>query len=67
MTQKICHEYLGVACIDGTCPIANRQEYEERCIPTIRNCKECFYYEGCEDCYNKGTDYCPKDEYWPIK
>jgi hypothetical protein len=27
---KRCPEYCGVACIDGSCPIANREEYAER-------------------------------------
>ena len=46
------------ACIDGTCQIALREEYEERCIPTVKNCRECFYYKGCEDCALKDTEYC---------
>ena len=47
----ICKEYVGVACIDGTCPKANRDEYIERNIPVIDNCADCHFYLGCEDCY----------------
>ena len=57
-----CNKYVGVACVDGTCPIANREEYEERCIPVIKSCKGCFYYRGCEDCALNGTEYCKKEE-----
>lgn len=55
-----CKGYVGVACVDGTCPIANREDYEEYGIPLINNCKECFYYKGCEDCALNETEYCVK-------
>mgnify|MGYP000987955629 FL=1 len=57
-----CERYVGIACVDGTCPIANIDEYEECCIPLISNCKECFYYEGCKDCALYSTEYCIKAE-----
>ena len=57
-----CTQYTGVACIDGTCPMANKEEYEERCIPTIKSCKECHYNEGCKDCYFDRTEYCVKSK-----
>lgn len=53
-----CPQYTGLACIDGTCPMANREEYEERCIPTVKSCHECHCYKGCEDCYFNGTEDC---------
>lgn len=28
-----CKCYVGVACVDGSCPIANRDKYEEYDIP----------------------------------
>ena len=59
---KQCRNYCGVACVDGTCPMANREEYEERCIPVVTSCKNCFYYKGCEDCCFNGTEYCVTGE-----
>lgn len=56
--QKRCRDYVGVACVDGTCPVALREEYEERCIPTVKSCQDCFCYKGCEDCALKDTEYC---------
>lgn len=56
--KKRCKSYVGVACVDGTCPAALREEYEERCIPTVNSCRECFYYKGCKDCALKATEYC---------
>ncbi len=55
-----CGGYVGVACIDGTCPRikVNQDEYQERCIPVVWNCKECHFYRGCEDCAFFGTKYC---------
>lgn len=43
--EKRCRNYVGVACIDGTCPKANAEEYEERCIPVIKNCRDCYFIE----------------------
>jgi len=55
---KRCREYVGVACVDGSCPKANREEYEERDIPIVKSCRHCYYYKGCEDCALKDTKYC---------
>ncbi len=56
--KKICEGYVGVACVDGTCPKANSEEYAERGMDVIRNCSECCYYKGCEDCALLDTKYC---------
>lgn len=50
MKPEYCPDYVGVACVDGTCPKANREKYEERGVPVIASCRGCFYYEGCKDC-----------------
>lgn len=59
--MKICMDYVGLACVDGSCPKANAEEYAERCMEVVKNCKECFMYKGCEDCALCGTEYCQKD------
>lgn len=59
--DKRCKRYVGVACVDGTCPMAAQDEYDERCIPVIRTCRECWLYRGCEDCALADTDYCDKN------
>ena len=59
--KKICPNYTGLACVNGSCPIALREEYQEYGIPVIKNCDECHKYEGCEDCAWEGTDVCVKD------
>lgn len=51
MKRRICPNYVGVTCIDGSCPRANIEKYIEYDIPYPKNCKECGYYYGCEDCY----------------
>lgn len=56
--MKICKRYVGLSCVDGTCPMANEEEYVERGIPTIKRCEECFYYQGCDDCALFDTEYC---------
>lgn len=56
-----CENYCGVACVNGSCPIASRFDYGERICDTIDYCEDCFYYKGCEDCYFDGNeDYCPR-------
>lgn len=57
---NICERYCGVTCVDGSCPIANRDEYAERGYDVIRDCDECIYYAGCEDCAFAETDICPE-------
>ncbi len=59
---KRCKGYVGVACVDGTCPMAREEEYEECCIPVVRSCRECGLYRGCEDCALADTEYCPLTE-----
>lgn len=56
--SKRCKNYVGVACVNGSCPIALREEYEEYGIPVINNCNECHKYKGCEDCASFNTEYC---------
>ncbi len=58
--MKVCKGYVGVSCIDGTCPRANAEEYFERDMDVVKNCNECHYYKGCEDCYffSEHTEYC---------
>ena len=58
--NKNCKRYTGVACVNGSCPIALKDEYEERCMDVPKSCKECWYYKGCEDCAFAGTDNCTK-------
>lgn len=55
-----CKRYVGVACIDGRCPKAQAVEYEERCMAIIKNCDDCFFYEGCKDCALSETEHCDK-------
>ena len=58
--MKRCDAYCGVACVDGSCPIASRLDYFERGYDTINSCDECHYYKGCEDCCFEGDiEYCP--------
>lgn len=54
--MKYCTSYIGVSCVNGTCP--NAQEYEEYHKPIP--CKECFHYQGCEDCAAPYYGCCPE-------
>lgn len=60
--MKRCKGYVGVVCVNGSCPIANIEEYEERGYDVVRNCKDCHYYRGCEDCALENTPYCVKED-----
>lgn len=63
ISEKKCRDYVGVTCVNGNCPAANRVEYEEIYIPLAKRCKECFFYMyiGCEDCALAGTKYCANE------
>lgn len=60
--MKRCPNYVGVTCVNGCCPIALAEEYEERGMDAVSKCDDCFYYRGCDDCALDGTEYCPKRE-----
>ena len=56
-----CPAYVGVSCVDGSCPMALSEEYAERGIPIIKDCEDCSSYKGCVDCANEGVfEVCPK-------
>ncbi len=61
-SEKICSDYVGVSCIDGSCPIANIDEYIERGYDVVRDCNDCCYYRGCDDCYWYRDNHCVIDE-----
>ena len=48
--KERCRNYVGVACVDGSCPSANREEYEERYMPVQR----LFLLQGmCGLCFSR--------------
>lgn len=53
-----CKDYVGVACVDGTCPVGNYHVFMAKGMPEIAkafkdagNCNDCSLYKGCEDCF----------------
>jgi len=56
----ICDRFCTVNCVDGSCPIALREEYAERGIPVVYSCNECVNHTSCDDCNWQGTDMCDK-------
>ncbi len=56
-----CKGYCGVSCVNGMCPISLADEYQEMGFDVIRDCSDCIYYKGCEDCAFEGTEYCQKE------
>lgn len=60
--MKKCPKYVGIQCVNGGCPIALREEYEERGIPVPKSCKDCYEYKGCQDCGLAGTEHCTAEE-----
>lgn len=56
--MKRCPNYVGVTCVDGSCPKAYADECRERGMDVTENCKECGFYKGCEDCALYDTEYC---------
>lgn len=52
-----CINYVGVICVNGSCPNALANEYPEYGYEHC-DCKECGYYKGCTDCALYWTDMC---------
>lgn len=56
-----CPQYIGVTCVNGSCPNALAEAYPEydyeRC-----SCEECGYRRGCSDCALAYTEYCQGGE-----
>lgn len=52
--MKFCSSYVGLSCVDGSCPIALQEQYadlyEDSGYPVIKNCKECHRYFGWDAC-----------------
>lgn len=55
--KKGCRDYVGVACVDGTCPKTVKEEYEEQSRSAMK-CDQCFFNEVCLDCALADTEYC---------
>ena len=63
--DKRCKAYVGLTCVDGSCPVANYNYFIDNGMPDIaeifadtRKCIDCAYYQGCEDCALADTEYC---------
>jgi hypothetical protein len=55
--EKGCRGYVGVTCVNGTCPKAIKEEYEEQSRSVLK-CDQCFFNKGCVDCALADTKYC---------
>lgn len=58
--SKVCNGYCCLTCINGSCPMALSEEYEEYGIPVVHSCEECSSYEGCKGCDFENTEMCVK-------
>lgn len=54
----MCKEYVGIACIDGSCPVANNEEYCRMGEDTVSSCADCWLHRGCEDCMREDCVFC---------
>lgn len=55
MKKKICSDYCGVACIDGSCPNALLEDNPDYFVDVYGQsskikCSDCIYNEQCKDC-----------------
>lgn len=55
-----CPDYVGLACVDGSCPMITRDEYGDYRRPIVESCEECYLYKGCEDCAFEDTEHCDR-------
>ena len=62
MKPEYCPDYVGIACVDGTCPVANCEEYAERCMPVISSCRNCLDMVLDNEQAKQLADYAVKKE-----
>lgn len=53
-----CKDYVGVTCVDGSCPKTLAQECPESGMGAIKDCDDCPFYKECEDCAFYATEHC---------
>ena len=53
-----CPHYVGLACVDGSCPMIDRDDEGGYVRPIVESCDECGRYQGCADCAMEDTEYC---------
>lgn len=51
--EKRCVNYVGICCVNGSCPQAQEEYYGPK-----TDCWNCFKYKGCQDCALAGTEEC---------
>ena len=57
--MDICERFTADRCVNGQCPIANRDEHAELGIDVIESCSACAVLKGCEICIFQGVrDVC---------
>ena len=61
-SMDICGGYVGVSCVDGSCPVANADIYQEYGADVIYNCEDCWLRRDCSTCVHNGTEYCVDEE-----
>lgn len=55
-----CERYLGVHCIDGSCPILLAEQFWKYDYEGPHSCEECWVYDGCKGCAWEDTSVCIK-------
>lgn len=59
----ICENYTASACVDGSCPMALKEEYPYYGDVGVNSCDECYHHKGsCDSCIFEDTDICNKEE-----
>ena len=56
-----CVDYVGVTCVDGSCPVVNSGKHAELDMNVNNNCKSCddyFRNKDCIDCALSGIECC---------
>ena len=56
--EKYCKKYVGVMCVNGTCPITLANEHPEIYGNDNFTCEDCYACKGCEDCMFMSDEGC---------
>lgn len=59
MVFDSCSAWVGQDCINGTCPIANFAERQDRGYDLVYSCSECYEVKSCDSCIFEHSSDCP--------
>ena len=65
--MNYCSAWCGQDCVNGSCPMANFAEFQDRGYPLVYSCSECYEVKSCDSCIFEHSFDCPHDGVKDVK